>query len=697
MLPSDFLPSSACVNNGDLKQVKYGNNDYVDYTYDDYGNISAISQNGTKNFTWQYDSTGNLYSHEDLVNNQRFVYTYDSTGRLVRQQVLDNSKKNIYSSQYGYDLNNNVSRFASSAGGVSVTENFEYGKDNLASKYTYPSGKTTTYTYDGLMRRIKALTNTGVNIDHQYAYLASARGNTVKSTKIGWEHIGNYIYGYTYDANGNITKITRRDKTVANSAYEPQQQFAYDELNQLIRADDLAKSRTEVYTYDNGGNILSTTAYPLTWGSLSGVTATDTTTYTYGDSNWKDKLTAYGDTPITYDAIGNPLTYRGYTLTWQNGRQLASIKFRTINIGFTYDVDGLRTSKTIPNVGLEHKYYYIGDRLQYETLGGSSALWSFYDADGNPSGIRYKDNSGTVNDYYFVCNWRGDVVQIYNASGTLVGSYTYDAWGKVTENATSADTENITETNPIRYRGYYYDTETRLYYVNSRYYDPAVKRFVNSDDSEIIDGSNAHLLENNLFAYCFNNPINMIDEDGNWPQWAKNLLKVGIGIAAIGIGVAATVATGGAAAPVLLASIKIAATSAALGAITGAGLGAISSRLSTGNWQGAGKAALSGAVDGAADGFMWGGISAGATFTTVAVKKVQIQQIGRLKPQNKSGKGYIGVKYKNKRGSTKSFELHSPHKSGSHRRWHWQLNKWNTRTGAITGRSKHWTIFGRRF
>ena len=511
MLPSDFLPSSACANNGDLKQVKYGNNDYVDYTYDDYGNISAISQNGTKNFTWQYDSTGNLYSHEDLVNDQRFVYTYDSTGRLVRQQVLDNSKKNIYSSQYGYDLNNNVSRFASSAGGVSVTENFEYGKDNLASKYTYPSGKTTTYTYDGLMRRIKALTNTSVNIDHQYAYLASARGNTVKSTKIGWEHIGNYIYGYTYDANGNITKITRRDKTVANSAYEPQQQFAYDELNQLIRADDLAKNRTEVYTYDNGGNILSTTVYPLTWGSLSGVTATDTTTYTYGDSNWKDKLTAYGDTPITYDAIGNPLTYRGYTLTWQNGRQLASMKYGAINIGFTYDVDGLRTSKTIPNVGLEHKYYYVGNRLQYETLGGSSALWYFYDADGNPSGIRYKDNSGTVNDYYFVCNWRGDVIQIYNASGTLVGSYTYDAWGRVTENATSADTQNITETNPIRYRGYYYDTETRLYYLKSRYYDPAVKRFLN------VDGFVSTSVEDaakNMVAYCLNNPVIYADPDG---------------------------------------------------------------------------------------------------------------------------------------------------------------------------------------
>ena len=74
------------------------------------------------------------------------------------------------------------------------------------------------------------------------------------------------------------------------------------------------------------------------------------------------------------------------------------MRFRTINIGFTYDVDGLRTSKTIPNVGLEHKYYYVGDRLQYETLGGSSALWYFYDADGNPSGIRYK-NGDSINDY----------------------------------------------------------------------------------------------------------------------------------------------------------------------------------------------------------------------------------------------------------------------------------------------------------
>ena len=229
------------------------------------------------------------------------------------------------------------------------------------------------------------------------------------------------------------------------------------------------------------------------------------------------------------------------------------MKYGAINIGFTYDVDGLRTSKTIPNVGLEHKYYYVGNRLQYETLGGSSALWYFYDADGNPSGIRYK-NGDSINDYYFVCNWRGDVIQIYNASGTLVGSYTYDAWGRVTENATSADTQNITETNPIRYRGYYYDTETRLYYLKSRYYDPAVKRFLNADSK---NDSAVGLLEFNFFVYCGNNPINNMDPTGhgifkkifkylktnflNTIRWAINSAKalnfkfgVGIGIGASG-------------------------------------------------------------------------------------------------------------------------------------------------------------------
>ena len=91
-----------------------------------------------------------------------------------------------------------------------------------------------------------------------------------------------------------------------------------------------------------------------------------------------------------------------------------------------------------------------------------------------------------------------------------------------------------------------------------------------------------------------------------------------------------------------------------------------------------------------------GGLSAGATFTTVAAKGVKIQEIGRLKPSNKPGNGYHGVKYRNFRNSVRSFELHSPHRSGPHQRWHWQRNTWNPNSNSITGRSRRWTFFGRR-
>ena len=157
--------------------------------------------------------------------------------------------------------------------------------------------------------------------------------------------------------------------------------------------------------------------------------------------------------------------------------------------------------------------------------------------------------------------------------------------------------------------------ETGLYYAQERYYNPEWCRFISADEE--IEGEK-DILQHNVYAYCLNNPTNREDAEGNWslPNWAK----VAIGAAAIAVGVVATAVTGGAAAPVLIASLKIAATSAAVGAAVGASVGAVEHRLTTGSWEGVGEAALEGAIDGAADGFMYGGISAGATFTTVAAR-----------------------------------------------------------------------------
>ena len=273
----------------------------------------------------------------------------------------------------------------------------------------------------------------------------------------------------------------------------------------------------------------------MTWGSLDGVTALNTSGYCY-DNSWSDELTFYnpGYDPesediydngydIIYDEIGNPLSYMGYTLTWQNGRQLASLSGNGTTASYTYDVDGLRTSKTVN--GVKHEYYYVGSRLQYEKY-GTTELWFFYDADGTPSGIRYK-NGDSINDYYFVCNWRGDVTEIYDSTGALAASYSYDAWGKVVSvkdasGAAITSSTHIANVNPIRYRGYYYDSETGMYYLKSRYYDPQVKRFLNADGYAATGQS---ILGNNMFAYCDNNHVNRADSTGHFWKQLKAKVK----------------------------------------------------------------------------------------------------------------------------------------------------------------------------
>ncbi len=117
-------------------------------------------------------------------------------------------------------------------------------------------------------------------------------------------------------------------------------------------------------------------------------------------------------------------------------------------------------------------------------------------------------------DYYYRKNIQGDVIAIHNASGTLVASYAYDAWGKCTILSGGNSTDSIANINPFRYRSYYYDTETGLYYLETRYYDPEIGRFISADSIEYLDPETIGGL--NLFAYCNNNPVMYADPEGHF-------------------------------------------------------------------------------------------------------------------------------------------------------------------------------------
>ena len=183
-----------------------------------------------------------------------------------------------------------------------------------------------------------------------------------------------------------------------------------------------------------------------------------------------------------------------------------------------YDINGNRTKKVANGVTTE---YYLNEGTIVAEKKGSELIRYLFDENGNRFGLEWKNVQ-----YYYVFNGQGDVIGITDPRNRLAVPYTYDAWGKLLN--TGGDNPALAAANPIRYRGYYYDTETDLYYLNSRYYDPETGRFINADT--ITDGG-AKLLGYNLFIYAANNPTNYSDATGQWIfkdaiKWvAKNIVK----------------------------------------------------------------------------------------------------------------------------------------------------------------------------
>ena len=303
-----------------------------------------------------------------------------------------------------------------------------------------------------------------------------------------------------------------------------------------MRENDEACGKTFTYTYDNSGNILNRKEYAYTTGTTG--SATDTVIYTYGDSGWKDLLTAYDGQTITYDAVGNPLSYRnGMSFTWEHGRRLASASLSDgTHITYTYNPEGMRTGKTVGNQSTE--YFMDASGNIHGMKQGNDRLIFMYDSTGRREGFRWLTGTTDHGAYYYVYNIQGDVVAIVSDDLVPVVYYEYDSWGKLMK-TTGASAATVGRLNPFRYRGYCYDEETGFYYVSSRYYDPEVGRFISADTTDIL-GVSSDLYDKNLYAYCDNNPV--MREDINGEFW----IEIGVsGLIGGALGAFSAAATGG--------------------------------------------------------------------------------------------------------------------------------------------------------
>ena len=498
-------------NNGKLTKTTYGNGAYTEPVYDSLDRQTGLKVNGIEQFKWHYGADSRVGLEEDYVNDITWRYLYNKDGEITNVQSSEGDRLSFnYSS-------GKLTQSAVTSGISTIKNLYSYDSNtHFLNTITFKAGSATAgtlgYTYDDFERiNQKTLTTqSGSVLTTAYVFKDGVDPDTPSTTLIPEQMTttagGNtYQFDYTYDCMGNIATVTHPDEN-----NDPKTtRYSYDSLNQLVREDNQAAGKTWVYSYDLGGNILSAKEYAYTTGNLGSVLSTKN--YVYNDSEWQDKLTSYAGTTISYDAIGNPLSYRnGMTFTWQAGRQLATATSGGVTTSYTYNSSGIRTSKTVGNTTT--RYILSGTQVAKAVTGDDYVLY-YYDENGVPISFRTRVNGVSTN-YYYVKNLQGDIVAITNNAGTKVVEYTYDAWGKVLT-TTGSLASTIGTTNPYRYRGYWFDTETGLYYLQSRYYDPQTGRFINAD---IYINTEQGMLSSNVFSYCLNNPVNGYDPTGetNW-------------------------------------------------------------------------------------------------------------------------------------------------------------------------------------
>lgn len=478
-------------NNGRLLKASYGNGGYVRYTYDKQDRITqSYFKDPTDNeeqklCAYVYDKQGNLCTVKSDATGKTYNMFYDFLDRLIR---VTDEQGNAY--EYTYDANNNMMFMVHICGKSALRTTYTYDKDSREVNTRCAVSYERTTSYDKFGRVSKRSWNTTIPYVSAYTYIENGDNRYELLEKI---KNGSNSISYTYDANGNIISI--RDE-------EAQSRFYYDELNQMVREDNHQLNKTIVYTYDLGGNLTAIREYAFTTAEILPEIPEKIEIGIY-DSKWKDQLLNWNGIVMTYDTIGNMLTRGDIRYTWTQGRKLSGVE-NGKSIRYFYNHAGVRVKKTVD--GTDTEYRWAGDLLLSEKT-GTQTMWYRYDSAAVLVSVTIK---GKI--YFYIRNAQNDIIALVDADGKEVVKYKYDSWGKVLSiSGELADTVGVQ--NPFRYKGYYYDNETEMYYLKTRYYAAEIRRFICADGVH----NKEAVLGHNLYLYCYNNPIIYSDLDGTCP------------------------------------------------------------------------------------------------------------------------------------------------------------------------------------
>lgn len=436
-----------------------------------------------------------LFRFEEVSPGNGYTYQKDRVGHEVEFLYGDVEKQQKPGLGYGIEINGaqKIAYEYDALGRVIRTHNHFSDTNTSTQEYTYVSGKE-----------------------------AGVTTNLVASVREG-----NRAESYAYDACGNVETMVERSA----DGSERKIRYYYDALNQLVREDNQNQNKTICYTYDVGGNMVRRDEYSYTENPVITEAPWKSDTFEYQTGGWRDQLRFYNGQAITYDAMGNPLQYLGMQMEWEKGHQLRHITGAGLDMYCMYNDSGKRIRKTVNGVTTD--FYLDGSAILMQTSSDGSRIDFFYDDKGNVFAMKYQNEM-----YFYRKNLFGDILGILDSHGTELVKYEYNSWGKLL-NLTDYSSNGLGRKNPFRFKGYYYDEELGMYYLNSRYYDPEVGRFISPDTTDILEVQD-DLYDKNLYAYCDNNSVMRIDSSGAVWHLAVGAV-VGVAtqfVADVGIGLA---------------------------------------------------------------------------------------------------------------------------------------------------------------